>query len=133
MSKQNTDNSRLDVVEERLTNIEKKIDLLLEKMEISVKECNKMGEHIDFIENVYDTVKKPLNFICDKVNIFSNNEQKQLLDVAPKNRILDTSCNENLDETSNYDSESDDNNYNDTYISENVASKLINEYQELID
>ena len=36
------------------------MDALLEKMEISVKECNKMGEHIDFIENVYETVK----FLC---------------------------------------------------------------------
>jgi len=78
MSNHTYDNSRLDKIEEKLTIIDDKLNLLLEKMEINVKECNKMREHIDFIENVYDTVKNPLNFICDKVNIFSNNEQKHL-------------------------------------------------------
>ena len=50
--------------------------MLYWKNEISVKECNKWHS-IDFIENVYETVKAPLSFICDKVNIFS--EIKKLL------------------------------------------------------
>ena len=27
-----------------------------------------MGSHIDFIEKVYDTVKTPMYYLCDKVN-----------------------------------------------------------------
>ena len=27
-----------------------------------------MGEHIDFVENVYTNVKKPLEYVCGKVN-----------------------------------------------------------------
>ena len=29
-----------------------------------------MGNHIDFVENVYDNVKNPLGFICNRVNYF---------------------------------------------------------------
>ena len=90
---ENNDNNikiieRIENIEFRLSNIESKIDALLEKMEISVKECNKMGEHIDFIENVYETVKAPLSFICDKVNVFSNTEDNSLEHVMPSNHIL---------------------------------------------
>ena len=42
----------LTEINEKIDRIERKMDALLEKMEISVKECNKMGEHIDFVENV---------------------------------------------------------------------------------
>lgn len=30
------------------------------------KDSNKMSTHIDFIDNVYDQVKHPLNFVCEK-------------------------------------------------------------------
>ena len=79
----------LSEMNEKIDRIEKKIDMLLEKMEISVKECNKMGEHIDFIENVYDTVKFPLSYICDKVNVFSGTETNSLENVEPVNRLIE--------------------------------------------
>ena len=79
---------RFDKIERKLERIEIKLDALLEKMEISVKECNKMGEHIDFIENVYETVKAPLSFICDKVNIFSGNQETDLENIEPVNHLL---------------------------------------------
>jgi len=34
--------------------------------------CEKMGNHIDFVESVYDTVKHPLTYICNKINGTSN-------------------------------------------------------------
>ena len=39
-----------------------------------------MSSHIDFIDNVYDTVKSPLNFMCNKVNILSGNVSQSLTD-----------------------------------------------------
>ena len=33
-----------------------------------------MGSHIDFVEDVYDNVKNPLGFICNKVNYLSGND-----------------------------------------------------------
>lgn len=32
------------------------------------KNCEKMGNHIEFVESVYETVRHPLSFICNKIN-----------------------------------------------------------------
>ena len=47
-------NKKLDRIEERLINLEKTQD--------------KMDTHIDFIEDVYDNIKHPLNYVTNKVN-----------------------------------------------------------------
>jgi hypothetical protein len=47
---------------EQLNRIEK---LLIESVG---KNCEKMGNHIDFVESVYDTVRHPLSYICNKIN-----------------------------------------------------------------
>jgi hypothetical protein len=53
---------------EKIDNIEKKIDeiLLILNKDIS-KNTKKMGDHIDFVENVYENVKSPLGFICNTI------------------------------------------------------------------
>ena len=45
--------------------IEKKMDKILKLLE---KDCKKMTDHIDFVENVYDNVKMPFNYLMSKVN-----------------------------------------------------------------
>lgn len=48
--------------------IEEKLDAILQKMDNNIiKNCDKMGDHIDFVNNVYDTVKVPLHYISNKV------------------------------------------------------------------
>ena len=47
---------------EQLNRIEK---LLIDSVG---KNCEKMGSHIDFVESVYDTVRHPLSYICNKIN-----------------------------------------------------------------
>ena len=39
-----------------------------------------MSSHIDFVDNVYETVKSPLNFMCNKVNVLSGSENNSLTD-----------------------------------------------------
>jgi 5-bromo-4-chloroindolyl phosphate hydrolysis protein len=39
-------------------------ELLLNNVE---KNCKKMGEHIEFVESVYEKVKNPLSYICNKI------------------------------------------------------------------
>ena len=37
-------------------------------MDIEItSECRKMGSHIDFIESVYEKVRNPINYLCDRV------------------------------------------------------------------
>ena len=57
-------------LEKRCEQMETKMDKILELLE---KDCKKMTDHIDFVENVYDNVKSPFYYIMDKVNILSTN------------------------------------------------------------
>lgn len=67
--------SNLDIVSQKLSDIDRKCDHLMEKFDGEVlQECKKMGSHIDFVETVYDNVKHPLTFICNKVKHLSVGE-----------------------------------------------------------
>ena len=45
---------------DRMDEIERKLDLILQKLDGSViKNCDKMGTHIDFVNGVYATVRSP--------------------------------------------------------------------------
>ena len=73
--------NKLDSLEYKLIDLEVKVNKILELLENDVApNCNKMSTHIDFIDKVYDTVKSPLNFMCNKVNILSGNQNNSLID-----------------------------------------------------
>ena len=61
---------KIVALENRCERIEYKLDKILELLE---KDCKKMTDHIDFIENVYDNVKSPFYYLMDKVNLLSTN------------------------------------------------------------
>lgn len=43
-----------------------KLDKIIELLE---KDCKKMVDHIDFVENVYDNIKMPFYYVMDKVSL----------------------------------------------------------------
>ena len=59
---------------ERICNLERKMELILnkldklEKLENIEENCSKMGNHINFVEAVYETVRAPLQFISNKLS-----------------------------------------------------------------
>ena len=60
--------NEIAVLKSKIERMEEKLDAILQKMDNHViKNCNKMGDHIDFVNNVYDTVKVPLHYISNKV------------------------------------------------------------------
>ena len=67
--------------------VDKKVDDLTEMLDDDlIPECKKMGSHIDFVENVYDTVKHPLGFLCNKIkNLTGTNEKYTLTDISNSN------------------------------------------------
>ena len=70
---QGNPNHDLNQLTDRLDVIERKLDLILMKLDASViKNCDKMGNHIDFVNGVYSNVKSPLNFITNKINKMIN-------------------------------------------------------------
>lgn len=73
--------SKLDSLEYKLIDLEVKLNKITELLENDVApNCNKMSTHIDFVDKVYDTVKSPLNFMCNKINGLSGNENNSLTD-----------------------------------------------------
>lgn len=69
-------NKILDL-EKHFTIMEKKMDKILELLE---KDCKKMSDHIDFVENVYNNVKMPFYYVMDKVNYLVSSDTKNILD-----------------------------------------------------
>ena len=78
--------NKLDSLEYKLIDLEVKLNIILELLENDIApNCNKMSSHIDFVDKVYETVKSPLNFMCNKVNVLSgkeisNNDNNSLTD-----------------------------------------------------
>lgn len=68
-------------MEERLDRIENKLDTLIKLISEDVKtNCGKMGEHIDFVETVYENVKNPLGYICGKINYLAGKSSQLKLE-----------------------------------------------------
>lgn len=73
------ENEKIDICEEdereflknKMLELEKKFEIMEKKMdrilELLEKDCKKMSDHIDFVENVYDNVKTPFYYVMDKV------------------------------------------------------------------
>jgi len=72
-------------LKEEMKEMNKKLDLILNFLEKDVKiNCDKMGDHIDFVEKVYDNVKNPLGYLCNKLNYFSNKNDQYTLENIKK-------------------------------------------------
>ena len=71
--------SKLDSLEYKLIDLELKLNTILDLLEKDINpNCKKMSTHIDFVDKVYDNVKNPLGFICNKVNGLSNGNNYNL-------------------------------------------------------
>jgi hypothetical protein len=74
----------------KIERMEEKLDAILKKMDNDIiKNCDKMGDHIDFVNNVYDTVKVPLHYISNKVQkmIGGTNGSHNNVIISNKNKI----------------------------------------------
>jgi hypothetical protein len=70
---------KMDKLEDKMDKMGDKIDqiLLILNKDIS-KNTKKMGDHIDFVENVYEQVKSPLGFICNRIKHYIGNKKYSL-------------------------------------------------------
>ena len=64
----------LEIIYVRLDKIEQRIE----------KDCSKMSEHINFVENTYSVVRLPLNFLKNRVEMIMGKNSAQEL---PKIKI----------------------------------------------
>lgn len=70
-------NSKIKNIDKNLENIDKQINSINSKIELLLKSCTNMDEHINFIDNVYNNIKSPLNYVLNKVNIISILDRQQ--------------------------------------------------------
>lgn len=71
----------MDKLEKRIDDIEKKMDKLIDLIENKVEpNTNKMSNHIDFIETVYDNIKNPLGYFIHKLSYFKGNEENHSIE-----------------------------------------------------
>ena len=64
---------RLNRLEKKIDNIDQKLTDLIIIMNDNKKDCEKMSTHIDFIDSVYDKLKAPIDFVCNRINNTINN------------------------------------------------------------
>lgn len=62
---------KIDIINNKLKEKEKRI----ENIELS---CNKLNNHIDFIEETYSTLRTPLDFVKNKVENYLGYDNKKL-------------------------------------------------------
>ena len=69
--------------------LEEKLDRILSILNNEVVEnTQKMSKHIDLIENIYNNVKSPLGYLCNKINYLKGNDKNEYtIDNRIKNRI----------------------------------------------
>lgn len=60
--------SKINKLEQQIDRVEQKIDRVEQKIDILLERSLRSENHIDFIENTYDTFKNPLFFVKDKIN-----------------------------------------------------------------
>lgn len=74
---------QLEGIKHLLLKLNKNIEEVNNKLDDLAPECKKMGSHIDFVENVYDTVKHPLGYLCNKIKkLGGTNKKYTLTDVS---------------------------------------------------
>ena len=66
-------------INEIIININKILNLLENKINPN---CQKMGEHINFIEKIYENVKHPLGFFCSFINTSTDTNNYSLTDIS---------------------------------------------------
>ena len=84
---------QLGGIEESLVQLNNNVEKLNKKVDNLKKdvngnlfdECKKMGDHIDFIENVYENVKHPLGYLCKKINYLTGTDRYALSDISGNN------------------------------------------------
>lgn len=58
----------LKIMHEKVEIVDSKIDMLIKKTENVEKDCDQMRDHIQFVESTYNVVRKPLNYLTNRIN-----------------------------------------------------------------
>ena len=67
IAKINSIEKKTDTIENRLREIDDKLTELIILMNDNKRDCEKMSTHIDFIDSVYEKLKAPIDYVCNRL------------------------------------------------------------------
>ena len=63
---------KINNLEKKINKIDDKLNELISLMNENKQDCEKMSIHIDFINSIYEQMKAPIDFICNKFKLISD-------------------------------------------------------------
>lgn len=67
IAKINSIEKKTDSIENHLREIDNKLTDLIILMNDNKRDCEKMSSHIDFIDSVYEKLKTPIDYVCNRL------------------------------------------------------------------
>lgn len=67
IAKINSIYKKTDSIENHLREIDDKLTELIILMNDNKRDCEKMSSHIDFIDSVYEKLKAPIDYVCNRL------------------------------------------------------------------
>jgi hypothetical protein len=64
--------SEIEGIKLQLAEVKTELSMLRQDIQQLIKTCGRMDEHISFVDGVYSTVKKPMEFIVNKLSFSQN-------------------------------------------------------------
>jgi hypothetical protein len=76
-----------------------KLELIMERLEAKIDDsvsvnCKKMGEHIDFVEDVYDNMRSPMQFMMNKIKGWMPG-RREAIELPVSNTIANSNADRN--------------------------------------
>lgn len=101
----NSVENRISELENQYSRIEEKLDFIISIFQKDVApNCEKMSGHIDFVENVYENVKNPLGYLCNKVGSLIGKNESYSLDNVKITQPQLTNMENDVQEYESYES-----------------------------
>jgi vacuolar-type H+-ATPase subunit D/Vma8 len=80
-------------MEQRLQKLETEIKALRKDIQKLTTVCSRMNTHIDFVEDVYSTVRAPANYVKNKIETLMGVDKPPLpLPSSEENKIQEETC-----------------------------------------
>ena len=101
----NSVENRISELEKQYSRIKEKLDFIISIFQKDVApNCEKMSGHIDFVENVYENVKNPLGYLCNKVGSLIGKNESYSLDNVKITQPQLTNMENDVQEYESYES-----------------------------
>jgi septal ring factor EnvC (AmiA/AmiB activator) len=69
--------SEIEKLQQEVKEMRKDIQALTEQIRKLTQTCGRMDNHIDFVDNVYETVRAPANYVLSRIGYGSTNLEEQ--------------------------------------------------------